>query len=555
EDRYVGTVIGIDLGTSYSCVGVFKNGYLEIIPNDQGNRITPSYVAFTNEGEFLIGDAAKNQLTTNPKNTVFNTKLLIGRRWSDRTVQQDIQYLPFNVIEKNEKPHIEVKTSDGNRIFAIEEISAMLLRKLKEDAEAYLGKIVTHAVVTVPAYFSDAQRQATKDAGLIAGLSIIRIINEPTAAAFAYGIIDQKVDVRNIIVFDLGGGTIDVSLLILDAGICEVLATNGDTHLGGEDFNHRVIDYYLKLYKRKTGKTIPKNHIAVQKLRREIERAKRLLSTSEEVKIEIESFFDGCDFTETLTRARFENLNIDLFRSTIASIQNVLNDSNLQKNDIDEIILGGGSTRIPKIQQLVKEFFNGKEPLLNINPDEAIASGAAFQANVLTDKENKSDNLLLDVTPHTVGIETGDGVMSKLIVRNTAIPTKMAHIFTTNVDDQDEVLIQVYEGEHYMTKDNYLLDTFILGGILPAPRGVPEIKVIFEIDANSILIVSAEEMKTGNKENITITNYRNRITHEDFFRMNEYSERLAEKDKMWKERIESRNELECYAYKLKNKVN
>jgi heat shock protein 5 len=429
----VGTVIGIDLGTTYSCVGVYKDGRVQIIANDQGNRITPSYVAFTDD-ERLIGDAAKNQASNNPENTVFDVKRLIGRNYKDKEVQHDKKLFPFELVDKNSKPYIEVEIKGEKKQFAPEEISAMILIKMKEVAEAFLSKEVKNAVVTVPAYFNDAQRQATKDAGTIAGLNVMRIINEPTAAAIAYGL-DKKAKEKNILVYDLGGGTFDVSILTIDEGVFEVLATNGDTHLGGEDFDQRIMEHFLKAIKSKTGNDISKNKRALAKLRREIEKAKRSLSSVHQVKVEIESLVDGEDFSETLTRARFEELNNDLFRKTLKPVGQVLKDAGLKKTDIHEIVLVGGSTRIPKVQQLIKDFFNGKEPNRGINPDEAVAYGAAVQGGILSGEQGEDIDglLLLDVTPLSMGIETVGGVMTKLIERNSVIPTKKSQTFSTHL--------------------------------------------------------------------------------------------------------------------------
>uniref|UniRef100_H2Z066 Uncharacterized protein n=1 Tax=Ciona savignyi TaxID=51511 RepID=H2Z066_CIOSA len=477
---------------------------------------------------------------------------LIGRQWSEKGVQSDLKYFPFKVVEKNTKPHVQVTVKGEKKIFAAEEISAMVLGKMKDIAEAYLGKTVTHAVVTVPAYFNDAQRTATKDAGIIAGLNVMRIINEPTAAAIAYGL-DKREGEKNILVFDLGGGTFDVSLLTIDNGVFEVISTNGDTHLGGEDFDQRVMEHFMKLYKKKKGKDVRRDNRAVQKLRREVEKAKRALSSAQVATVEIESFFEGDDFSETLTRAKFEELNNDLFRSTIQPVKKVLEDADLTTKDVDEVVLVGGSTRIPKIQQLVKEYFKGKEPNRGINPDEAVAFGAAVQAGVLGGESDTGDLVLLDVCPLTLGIETVGGVMTKL-PGNTVVPTKKSQIFSTASDNQPTVTINVLEGERAMTKDNHHLGKFDLTGIPPAPRGVPQIEVTFEIDVNGILRVSAEDKGTGNKEKITIKNDDNRLSKEDIDRMVQDAEKFASEDQKLKEKVDAKNELESYAYSLKNQV-
>lgn len=548
---------GCDLGTTYSACGIWKNGRVEIIANDQGNRTTPSYVAFT-DSERLVGDAAKNQAAMNPLNSVYDAKRLIGRKFSDPKVQEVVKLFPYKVVDDgNDRPQIVVEFKGEEKKFYPEEISAMILQKMREIVEAYTGEDAKDVVITVPAYFNDQQRQATKDAGAIAGLNVLRIINEPTAASIAYGLDNKSGKERNVLIFDCGGGTFDVSILSVEDGVFEVKATGGDGFLGGEDIDNRLLKHFCEEFKRKHKKDMTGSARAMKKLKVACERAKRTLSSATTANIELDSLFDGVDFAGTVSRARFDELNMDLYRKCLDCVDKVLLDSGLSKSEIDDVVLVGGTTRIPKIQTMLSDYFNGKELNKSVNPDEAVAYGATVQAALLSGSKDDAikDLLLLDVCPLSIGIETAGNVMTVIIPRNTTIPCKKTQIFSTYSDNQPAVTIKVFEGERAMTKDCNLLGTFDLTGIPPAPRGVPQIEVSLDLSADGILHVSAVEKGTGKSSKIEIKNDKDRLTKDQIEEMVKEAERYKEEDAKNKERIEAKNELENLVFNMKNTMN
>lgn len=554
ETKVEAPCVGIDLGTTYSVVGVWQGDKVEIIANELGNRITPSVVGFSGD-ERLVGDAARNQIDVNYKNSIYAVKRLMGRQYNEEIVQKDKQILSYDVVgDSHGRAAVQVEYKGSKRTFKPEEISAMILQKMKEIAETFLNTKVKNAVVTVPAYFNDAQRQATKDAGAIAGLNIARILNEPTAAAIAYGM-DQTDKERKVLVFDLGGGTFDVSLLTIDNGFFEVEATNGDTHLGGEDFDNRIIEHLVKSIQKKHGKDLSKNQQALARLRKAAEGAKRRLSSQPEARVEVDNIVEGLDVSERITRGKFEELCMDLFKGTLEPVKAVLADAKLEKEEIDEVVLVGGSTRIPKVQSLIKEFFNGKEPNGGINPDEAVAYGAAVHGGVLSGESKlKGQLVLVDVIPLSLGIETIGGVMLPIITRNTIVPASKKQQVTTTTDNQPTIEFQVYEGERAMTKDNRLLGKFTLQDIKKAPRGAAQVEVQMDVDENGILHVKATDLDGGSSESIEIANDKGKLTQEEIDRMVEEAQQFEEADKLTREKAQAKVQLEQTAYEYRSKA-
>jgi heat shock protein 1/8 len=550
-------VIGIDLGTTNSCVAVWRNGIVEVIPNDSGNRTTPSYVAFT-ETERIIGQLAKDQATHNPENTIFDAKRLIGRKHNDPIIQDDLRNWPFKVTSnQKQQPLILANYKGSEQTFFPEEISAMILSKMKSIAEDFLNTTITEAVITVPAYFNDSQRQATKDAAQIAGLNCLRIINEPTAAALAYGL-DRKSEIEQLIlIFDLGGGTFDVSLLATENGTFEVIATSGDTHLGGEDFDNRLVDYLCQEFQEKHNLNLRENKKALRKLRGACEKAKIALSSSTRAMIDIDSLHAGIDFNYIITRSKFEDLCLDLFKKCLEPVKQVINDAEIKKEKIDEIILVGGSTRIPLVQRLLMDFFDGKELNKSIHPDEAVASGAAIQAAILSkvNEEITKDIVLLDIIPLSLGVETAGGVMSFIIPRNAPIPRKQVDIFTTYTDRQKAVTINIYEGERQMTQYNNFLGKFDLVDLPPAARGVPQIEVTFDINNNGILTVSAKDLTSSKQNQIKIIKNKGRLTAQEIAKLIDDAEKYKQEDIKMRAKIEAKNKLESVTYQIKNNLN
>ncbi|KAF0300929.1 Heat shock protein IV [Amphibalanus amphitrite] len=542
--KSVAPAIGIDLGTTYSCVGVFQNGKVEIIANDQGSRTTPSYVAFS-ETEWFAGEVAKSQSLRNPKNTVFDAKRMLGRGFDDEELRRDMKRWPFKVIDDRGIPKIEVQYKNKTKLFTPVEISSMMLTKMKMTAEAYLGKTVAKAVITVPAYFTNAQRQATKDAGKIAGLDVMRIINEPTAAVLAYGL-DKKLDEeQKVLIFDLGGGTFDVSVLAYADQVFQVMATAGDTHLGGEDFDHRLVEHFANEFKRQHKKDPRTSSLAMRRLKVACEEAKRTLSSTSVAHVNVDSLLEGIDFAGKVSRARFDELCGDLFRKTLDTVQSALDDANLKRTDIDEVILVGGSTRIPKVRKLLQDFFDGKKLNLRINADEAVAFGATVQAATLSGQEVPGVDLLIDVIPYSLGVREGENNFAKFIERNSHVPIRVEKEFVLGRDYQTAAQVDIYEGEHPNARNNHLLGEFLLDGLPAMKRGETKLKIVYDVDADGIMTVSAKDTMSGKSKEIQV-NCMSYIGPEELKKMQENAARMAAEAKAEEERRRGEDEEEQF---------